>query len=265
MRDPQSTGSPCRPAVAHSSAPPAVPGAGAATGARFLVNDAGVLFGVHDEEAAERLGLANPVPAPWPVLAQLPRGPELSVQGASFVRDSVGRRRSRVADAVIATRATDTATQIAAPRTATCRLRSSGGLGIGYRQRLRWYSASRPGCRPGTAGHRRECVDDAVADDGIPAGGGRWAVSSMRCMTCRAVNSGERDAEQGDDSGDDGRGVTRSRDRWPPDVARLSISPSPSGSNDTTSSPGAATSTHGPARLNGDGVPSRPTEPTVST
>jgi type VII secretion protein EccB len=68
-----------------------VTGEGAATGALYLVNDAGVAFGVHDEDAAKRLGLLNPaVPAPWPVLARLPRGPELSVQGASIVRDSVG-------------------------------------------------------------------------------------------------------------------------------------------------------------------------------
>jgi hypothetical protein len=67
-----------------------VSGAGAATGAQFLVNDAGVLFGIRDMDAAERLGLANPVPAPWALLAHLPRGPELSVQSASVGRDSVG-------------------------------------------------------------------------------------------------------------------------------------------------------------------------------
>ena len=48
-------------------------------------------------------------------------------------------------------------------------------------------------------------------------------------------------------------------------VASLSTSPSPSGSSDTTSSPGAATSTHGPPRLNCDGAPPGPTEPTVNT
>jgi type VII secretion protein EccB len=68
-----------------------VEGQGGATGALYLVCDSGVVFGVHDEEAAKRLGLTDPmVPAPWPVLAQLPRGPELSVQAASIVRDSVG-------------------------------------------------------------------------------------------------------------------------------------------------------------------------------
>jgi type VII secretion protein EccB len=65
-------------------------GEGAATGALYLVNDSGVVFGIRDQDAAERLGLANPVPAPWPVLARLPRGPELSVEGASVGRDSVG-------------------------------------------------------------------------------------------------------------------------------------------------------------------------------
>ena len=68
-----------------------VSGEGAATGALYLVNDSGVVFGIRDEDAARRLGLASPaVPAPWPLLAQLPRGPELSVQSASVGRDSVG-------------------------------------------------------------------------------------------------------------------------------------------------------------------------------
>ncbi len=65
-------------------------GEGASTGALYLVDDFGVVFGIRDEDAAARLGLANPVPAPWPVLARLPRGPELSVEGASVGRDSVG-------------------------------------------------------------------------------------------------------------------------------------------------------------------------------
>jgi type VII secretion protein EccB len=64
---------------------------GAGAGFRFLVTDAGVVFGIHDDDAATRLGLTEPPrPAPWPVLARLPRGPELSVQAASVVRDSVG-------------------------------------------------------------------------------------------------------------------------------------------------------------------------------
>lgn len=65
-------------------------GEGAETGALYLVDDSGVVFGIRDEEAAGRLGLSDPVPAPWPLLARLPRGPELSVEGASVGRDSVG-------------------------------------------------------------------------------------------------------------------------------------------------------------------------------
>lgn len=66
-------------------------GDGGRAGARYLINDSGIVFGIHDEDAAKRLGLSGvPVPAPWPVLARLPRGPELSVQAASVVRDSVG-------------------------------------------------------------------------------------------------------------------------------------------------------------------------------
>ncbi len=67
-----------------------VSGEGAATGTLHFVSDSGVVFGIRDADAAQRLGLANPVTAPWTLLAQLPRGPELSVQGASVERDSVG-------------------------------------------------------------------------------------------------------------------------------------------------------------------------------
>jgi type VII secretion protein EccB len=68
-----------------------VTGDGARTGALYYVSDVGVVFGVGNEDAARRLGLPpNPVPAPWPVLARLPRGPELSVEAASVVRDSAG-------------------------------------------------------------------------------------------------------------------------------------------------------------------------------
>ncbi|WP_286132032.1 type VII secretion protein EccB [Mycobacterium sp. IS-1556] len=61
-----------------------VSGDGARNGTLYLVNDAGVVFGIREEETAERLGLTGePVPAPWPLLARLPRGPELSVAAAS--------------------------------------------------------------------------------------------------------------------------------------------------------------------------------------
>jgi type VII secretion protein EccB len=66
-----------------------VSGEGAATGTLYFVSDSGVVFGVDDEDAGSRLGLAKPVPAPWPVLAHLPRGPALSVDAASVRRDSV--------------------------------------------------------------------------------------------------------------------------------------------------------------------------------
>ncbi|RUP03208.1 MAG: type VII secretion protein EccB [Mycobacterium sp.] len=57
---------------------------------RYLVTDTGVRFAIHDDEAARLLGLpARPVPAPWPVLAALPCGPELSREQASVVRDTV--------------------------------------------------------------------------------------------------------------------------------------------------------------------------------
>jgi type VII secretion protein EccB len=58
------------------------------TGPTFVVTDAGVVHGVRDDAAATALGLGEPTgSAPWPILARLPRGPELSVDGASRVRD----------------------------------------------------------------------------------------------------------------------------------------------------------------------------------
>jgi type VII secretion protein EccB len=60
------------------------------TGARFMVSDAGVVFGVRDGEAAGFLGLGpSAEAAPWPVLAHLPRGPELSTEAASVARDGL--------------------------------------------------------------------------------------------------------------------------------------------------------------------------------
>ncbi len=60
------------------------------TGPRFLLTDVGVTFGIHDDEAAKSLGLDQlPETAPWPILAHLPRGPELSVEAASVLRDGL--------------------------------------------------------------------------------------------------------------------------------------------------------------------------------
>jgi len=60
-------------------------------GARYLVADTGVRYAIHDDDAAHDLGLPAPVAAPWPVLATLPSGPELSRQNASVARDAVTR------------------------------------------------------------------------------------------------------------------------------------------------------------------------------
>lgn len=57
-------------------------------GPLYLLNDRGVLFGIRDGATAETLGLGtDPVPAPWPMLAMLPRGPELNREAASVSRD----------------------------------------------------------------------------------------------------------------------------------------------------------------------------------
>ncbi|PRC58552.1 type VII secretion protein EccB, partial [Mycobacterium sp. ITM-2017-0098] len=56
----------------------------------FLVTDSGVMHGVWDDNTATVLGLADPaIPAPWPVLARLPRGQELSRDTASVARDGI--------------------------------------------------------------------------------------------------------------------------------------------------------------------------------
>ncbi|HEU0192439.1 MAG TPA: type VII secretion protein EccB [Mycobacterium sp.] len=59
-------------------------------GARYLVTDTGVRFTVGDDDAARSLGLPEvPAPVPWPVLAGLPAGPQLSRQHALVARDVV--------------------------------------------------------------------------------------------------------------------------------------------------------------------------------
>ncbi|KAA1248367.1 type VII secretion protein EccB [Mycobacterium simiae] len=64
-------------------------GDGAQAGSRYLVTDSGVRFAVHDDQAAHHLGLPAAVPAPWPILAALPSGPELSREKASAAHDGV--------------------------------------------------------------------------------------------------------------------------------------------------------------------------------
>lgn len=65
-------------------------GGGQSTGSLFLVTDSGVRYGIRDGDAAASLGLTGPAEgAPWPVLAVLPHGPELSQSGASLARDGV--------------------------------------------------------------------------------------------------------------------------------------------------------------------------------
>ncbi|MGE2715678.1 type VII secretion protein EccB [Mycolicibacterium litorale] len=71
--------------------PVSVTGAGGEAAPRSLMTDLGVLFGVPDDDTARHLGIVTtPAPAPWPVLARLPRGPELSRAAASVARDAAG-------------------------------------------------------------------------------------------------------------------------------------------------------------------------------
>lgn len=60
------------------------------SGPLYLVTDTGVLFGIRDEETAKMLGVdGDPVAAPWPLLARLPRGPELGRDAALVARDGI--------------------------------------------------------------------------------------------------------------------------------------------------------------------------------
>ena len=72
-------------------------GVNARAGTRYLISDTGVRFAVHDDDAANDLGLpATMVAAPWSVLAALPAGPELSRTNASVAQDvpaTAGRSR----------------------------------------------------------------------------------------------------------------------------------------------------------------------------
>jgi type VII secretion protein EccB len=59
-------------------------------GTRYLITDTGVRFAIHDDDAAHDLGLPDAaIPAPWPVLAKLLAGPELSRANASVAQDTL--------------------------------------------------------------------------------------------------------------------------------------------------------------------------------
>lgn len=65
-------------------------GGSARAATRYLITDTGTRFAVHDDDAAHDLGLpSTAIPAPWPVLAELPSGPELSRDKALVTRDAV--------------------------------------------------------------------------------------------------------------------------------------------------------------------------------
>lgn len=72
-------------------------GDNARAGTRYLITDTGVRFAIHDDEAAHDLGLPNTaIPAPWPVLAALPSGPELSRAKALVAQDTVAAASTAV-------------------------------------------------------------------------------------------------------------------------------------------------------------------------
>jgi type VII secretion protein EccB len=64
-------------------------------GTRYLISDTGVRYAVHDDDAAHDLGMPDAmIAAPWPVLAALPAGPELSRANASVAQDVPAATRS---------------------------------------------------------------------------------------------------------------------------------------------------------------------------
>jgi type VII secretion protein EccB len=64
-------------------------------GTRYFISDNGVRYAVHDDDAAHDLGMPDAViAAPWPVLAKLPAGPELSRANASVAQDVPAATRS---------------------------------------------------------------------------------------------------------------------------------------------------------------------------
>jgi type VII secretion protein EccB len=72
-------------------------GDNARAGTRYLITDTGVRFAIHDDAAAHDLGLPNTViPAPWPLLATLPSGPELSRAKALVAQDTVAAGGARL-------------------------------------------------------------------------------------------------------------------------------------------------------------------------
>src|ERR1700760_104703 len=82
---------------------------------------------------------------------------------------------------------------------------------------------------------------------------GRCAVSLMRCITCRAVSCGERDRTSATSyAAPVVSGIVATIGVAVPRTGTVSTRPSPSASSDTTASPGAATSTHGPANVKRD-------------
>jgi type VII secretion protein EccB len=64
-------------------------------GTRYFISDTGVRYAVHDDDAAHDLGMPDAmIAAPWPVLAKLPAGPELSRANASVAQDVPAAARS---------------------------------------------------------------------------------------------------------------------------------------------------------------------------
>jgi type VII secretion protein EccB len=64
-------------------------------GTRYFISDTGVRYAVHDDDAAHDLGMPDAmIAAPWPVLAKLPAGPELSRANALVAQDVPAAARS---------------------------------------------------------------------------------------------------------------------------------------------------------------------------
>ena len=168
-----------------------VSGEGAATGTLYFVNDSGVVFGIRDADTAQRLGPGEPG------ACAVDTARSVAARSRTQRPERVSREGQRRSDVVAASPTLSPQPARSTPRHRGRPLASQSG----------W--AGSAGSAPGIDSGRR-CASAAVATPGLrsplraastvplPTAGsqpaeGPCAVSSMRCMTCRAVSSGARD------------------------------------------------------------------------
>src|SRR5271167_471113 len=167
-------------------------------------------------------------------------------------RVALDRPGSRALVAPTSSTASRATRQPVAPRKAVARPEESGGRGVGGE--LSGTGFGGLAVLPGGFASVLTAAKTSTAPlptNGFHPPGGWWAVDSIRCMTCRAFSVGNRARISAASPLTNG-------------AAKL-VPESGADPSDVTPSPVAATSTHGPARVNADAAPSGLTEPTVNT